>query len=335
MEHGPLLLAAGLVAVVGTAGCSLARSTISPPGDPDASTADVGLVDADSDAAPPDDSGPSPDAADGATLPCADGMRNGTETDIDCGGGTCPPCEVGGTCAVITDCAAVTCFMGTCADVLPTCTALHAAAPAVASGIYHLDADGSGPAPMRDAYCEMTTADGGWELVSVVTPGTGTLLFGDAFCTDPAVPDCRGHVPPGTVAAAGQVLIAAPADSEWMIYSGFSGSPTSALRRVSREIAILETDVCFDPNTCMNTTDDPALTVSRTSGHVAMFEAPLSQWWRLSGWYVGSGASPGIPTAIVHSSGYAGSNVIASRDSATAPSVTISSSRQLIYYRVP
>jgi hypothetical protein len=136
------------------------------------------------------------------------------------------------------------------------------------------------------------------------------------------------------VSASGEVLIHAPTDSDWMVYGGFSGSGASALRRVSREIGIIASDVCFAPNTCMNTTDDPALAVVLTSGHPALFGAPLVQWWRFGGWYVGAGASPGAESAIVHSSGYAASNVIAQRNAAAAPSTIISAAGQLLYYRV-
>lgn len=35
---------------------------------------------------------------------CTDGVRNGTETDLDCGGGACPACPAGGACRAPTDC---------------------------------------------------------------------------------------------------------------------------------------------------------------------------------------------------------------------------------------
>jgi hypothetical protein len=35
---------------------------------------------------------------------CTDGIKNGAETDIDCGGGTCPACGGAKTCAASTDC---------------------------------------------------------------------------------------------------------------------------------------------------------------------------------------------------------------------------------------
>src|SRR5262249_62133272 len=49
------------------------------------------------------DQGPAPGADGQAAASCRDGIRNGTETDIDCGG-TCPPCADLKACAAATDC---------------------------------------------------------------------------------------------------------------------------------------------------------------------------------------------------------------------------------------
>src|SRR5215213_2493831 len=35
---------------------------------------------------------------------CSNGMRDGTETDIDCGGGSCLPCACPKSCATAADC---------------------------------------------------------------------------------------------------------------------------------------------------------------------------------------------------------------------------------------
>jgi hypothetical protein len=50
---------------------------------------------------------------------CTDEVRNGAETDEDCGG-PCPPCPVGGTCEVGSDCVESVCEASTCID--GTCT---------------------------------------------------------------------------------------------------------------------------------------------------------------------------------------------------------------------
>lgn len=45
---------------------------------------------------------------------CHDLMRNGKETDVDCGGGGCGPCGLGAKCAVAGDCKSMTCNLGHC-----------------------------------------------------------------------------------------------------------------------------------------------------------------------------------------------------------------------------
>jgi hypothetical protein len=51
---------------------------------------------------------------------CTDGVQDGDETDVDCGGGLCPGCAAGETCKVSTDCAAMlACFHGVCRS--PAC----------------------------------------------------------------------------------------------------------------------------------------------------------------------------------------------------------------------
>lgn len=53
------------------------------------------------------------------TASCTDGTRNGTETDVDCGG-SCSPCGNGSMCAVPGDCTSGYCNHGTCVP-LGTC----------------------------------------------------------------------------------------------------------------------------------------------------------------------------------------------------------------------
>jgi hypothetical protein len=51
-----------------------------------------------------------------ASTSCTDGTLNGAETDLDCGGASCPGCAVGGRCLVGTDCASGTCTLNHCID---------------------------------------------------------------------------------------------------------------------------------------------------------------------------------------------------------------------------
>lgn len=53
---------------------------------------------------------------------CTDGVRNGGETDVDCGGPECNRCEAGRSCSVDDDCLSDDCDSGTCAPAA-TCTA--------------------------------------------------------------------------------------------------------------------------------------------------------------------------------------------------------------------
>ncbi|MGZ3405619.1 MAG: hypothetical protein ACXVAN_04180, partial [Polyangia bacterium] len=53
---------------------------------------------------------------DGDSPECHDGVMNGSETDVDCGGGSCAPCSTGHHCAAPTDCTSMLCntFTGLC-----------------------------------------------------------------------------------------------------------------------------------------------------------------------------------------------------------------------------
>jgi hypothetical protein len=49
---------------------------------------------------------------------CNDGVKDGSETDVDCGGGTCSTCALGENCVANSDCATGNCHVGVCA---PAC----------------------------------------------------------------------------------------------------------------------------------------------------------------------------------------------------------------------
>ena len=51
---------------------------------------------------------------------CTDGVKNGTETDTDCGGPTCSACATGNACLVQADCTSGNCVGNICTA--PTCT---------------------------------------------------------------------------------------------------------------------------------------------------------------------------------------------------------------------
>jgi len=50
----------------------------------------------------------------GGPASCTNGILDGDETDIDCGGGSCPPCADGSSCVVPSDCLSGACTYGIC-----------------------------------------------------------------------------------------------------------------------------------------------------------------------------------------------------------------------------
>ncbi len=64
---------------------------------------------------------------------CTDGVQNGNETDVDCGGGTCPPCNPGQKCDVGGDCVGDNC------DITCQCPMNMLPAPIIGGGIYCID----------------------------------------------------------------------------------------------------------------------------------------------------------------------------------------------------
>jgi hypothetical protein len=59
---------------------------------------------------------PSEGSIDSIRVSCSDGVKNGEETDVDCGGSTCQPCERGKACGWPTDCGTGVCSSGVCCN---------------------------------------------------------------------------------------------------------------------------------------------------------------------------------------------------------------------------
>jgi hypothetical protein len=59
------------------------------------------------------------DTTTGSEETCFDGVRNQDETDVDCGGTVCPPCDTSQSCEDGSDCASLVCDNGMCR--LPAC----------------------------------------------------------------------------------------------------------------------------------------------------------------------------------------------------------------------
>jgi hypothetical protein len=99
-----------VIAVAGVVGCAAASDNGvdqpkgAPPSAADAGTSDSHAIEA------------SHADATGTTAPapsCSDGLKNGLETDVDCGG-NCPLCDRGGQCKSAEDCGSSICSDGLC-----------------------------------------------------------------------------------------------------------------------------------------------------------------------------------------------------------------------------
>lgn len=66
------------------------------------------------------------DAGKCVSASCVDGVKNGTESDVDCGGSSCAGCDLGKACASNTDCASGLCAGSECAATTPIITAISA-----------------------------------------------------------------------------------------------------------------------------------------------------------------------------------------------------------------
>ena len=57
----------------------------------------------------------------GGGASCTNGVLDGTETAVDCGGPTCPACTLGATCTAPTDCASGVCIGSHCTAAATAC----------------------------------------------------------------------------------------------------------------------------------------------------------------------------------------------------------------------
>jgi hypothetical protein len=130
----------------------------------------------------------------GASPRCADGVRDGAETDVDCGGPDCSPCADHMTCARATDCASGRCDQGAC--VATTCS------DGIANG-GETDVDCGGPcAPCSDGLACLAGGDCdsevcGPELTCIGSPCSNGVI--DPGETDV---DCGGRCRPCALGAA-------------------------------------------------------------------------------------------------------------------------------------
>jgi plastocyanin len=114
-EATPDAIADGADAADGTSDATPDGTTDAADAADSAETASDGATEAAADAA-------SETAPDAPASSCSDGLKNGVETDVDCGGsGICARCATGKACAVNADCFSGTCSGGLCVTLTNGC----------------------------------------------------------------------------------------------------------------------------------------------------------------------------------------------------------------------
>ncbi|AUX20000.1 hypothetical protein SOCEGT47_004570 [Sorangium cellulosum] len=117
----------------------------------------------------------------GEDVSCSDETKNGDETDVDCGGGDCPKCEIAKACDEADDCESGFCADGVCCDAAcdSDCDACTAALKE--SG----EDDGTcGPSKAETECGELTCADG-------VQTEPGTCDGESTECVPGATTECE------------------------------------------------------------------------------------------------------------------------------------------------
>jgi hypothetical protein len=149
---------------------------------PDAQSIDATLVDATTDA--PDASDASSDAQRDAPLDtgpsCSDGIRNGQESDVDCGGACAKKCAIGKACIAALDCTSGSvCARGEKCELPKSCADLPTATK---SGPFQVKPDSLA----IDTYCDFVAPAGPWTLVfsSNGDPNGKTTAFWDIAYAD-------------------------------------------------------------------------------------------------------------------------------------------------------
>lgn len=110
---------------------------------------------------------------------CTDGVRNGTETDVDCGGTCAADCANGETCSVNADCTSQNCVAGVCQASSTPCGGLCTGPTVFAGPSYNSGNLGTG------ARCFETTAN-------LIGANCGNFASGRTFEVNGTTVTCNG-----------------------------------------------------------------------------------------------------------------------------------------------
>jgi len=118
-----------------------------------------------------DCSGSNPTCEKNECFSCSDGIKNGSETNVDCGGSKCDPCPAGTPCSSNNDCSEqFDCVDGVCCDAQCTASCKSCNQPGKEGTCSALPKGTEDP-----GVCDMTKACGG--------ANGGCLLKNGQFCT--------------------------------------------------------------------------------------------------------------------------------------------------------
>jgi len=166
-------------------GCGLSFGTIDAVPDGAVSVDDASSPLADTGAPRADASTSDGAEVDAAPLPCTNGVRDGDETDVDCGGTTCGACAVGQACVASADCQRAVCGPTKTCALAQSCKELLAGHPGLADGVYKLA--NRARTGEYDVGCDMTHEGGGFTLLMKVDGTRGTFAFGAPYWTTAAL----------------------------------------------------------------------------------------------------------------------------------------------------
>jgi hypothetical protein len=195
---------------------------------------------------------------------CNDGLRDGEETDVDCGGSRCLPCAAGRGCSVDADCLNGACRSGACGPALT----IDFAAPRLS-----LTAG-----PLREVVPGDFDGDGKLDLVGIEESGAiavARAIGGGHFA--PAVASTNDHVLTQLAVADftrdGKLDVALASDGSFEIFAGggdgtFDTFPIEQVGITGVWFRITVGD--FDED------GQPDLILASSSGHAAIALAPAS-----------------------------------------------------------